>query len=214
MAFVPPPELDNLVTVLQLRAQWDVAFTGRGESSWSFVMFRTALVDQKAGLWELWRDNIKPLWMARRPPEWHFTRVIIEDRWPGTSVPLEVTINEYGPSGPYSGAPVQVSPIVTLYSNYPGRSYRGRTFWGQIRVQDLEGSNVSEPMWTALDAWADAMFDTFCGSPIIDVDPTLCIVSRRHDGAPEPVGRYAPVDHLTRKRYLALQRRRNRYYES
>ena len=152
--------------------------------------------------------------MARRPPEWHFTRILVEDRWPGTADPLEVTVDEYGPAGPYSGAPVQLSPILTLYSVYSGRSYRGRTFWGQIRVEDLEGSNLTNAMWNALNSWADAMYDTFCAPSLFPSDPKLAIVSRQHDGAPSVPPRYAPVDHITRKRYLALQRRRNRYYQS
>lgn len=214
MPFLLPPELDDTVRVLQLRAQWDVAFTGRGESAWNFVMFKTALVDQQQGLWELWRDNVKAYWMARRPPEWHFTRVLIQDRWPGDLPDLDIPIDQYGPPGAFNGAPVQLSPILTLYSTYYGRSYRGRTFWGQVRVEDLEGSNMTNGLWNALNDWADAMYDTFCGSPVIDVDPTLVILSRQHDGVPEPVGRYAPVDRLTRKRYFALQRRRDRYYQS
>jgi hypothetical protein len=207
-----PPELDDLVTVLQLRAQWEVQFQGRGESSWSFVMLRTALVDQQQGLWELWRDNVKPFWMARRPPEWHFTRVLVEDRWPQVKEPLEISIDEYGPPGAFNGAPVQLSPILTLYSTYRGRSYRGRTFWGQMRVEDLEGSNITNDLWNALNSWADAMIDTFGAGPIIGVDPVLAIVSRQHNGVPEPKGRYAVVDRLTRRRYIALQRRRNRYW--
>lgn len=208
------PELDDTLRVLQLRAQWDVSFTGRGESSWSFVMDRNDTFDQKAELYALWEANIKPFWMARRPPEWHFNRVLVEDRWPGTSVGLEVNIDEYGPSGAYSGAPVQLSPILTLYSALHGRSYRGRTYWGQIRVQDLDGSNMTEGLWNALNAWADAMANTFCAPSIFPSAPKLAIVSRRHNGAPEPKGRYAYVTALVRKRYLALQRRRNRYYES
>lgn len=208
------PELNETLRVMQLRAQWDVAFTGRGESSWSFVANRAGgLLNPLEELFALWEANIKGFWMARRPPEWHFTRVLVEDRYPGTMAPFEVAIDEYGPSGPYSGAPVQLSPILTLYSALSGRSYRGRTFWGQIRVEDLDGSNLSEGMWNALDDWADAMYDTFA-VPLFTTDPVLCIVSRRHNGAPEPVGRYTPVTHITRKRYLALQRRRNRYYES
>lgn len=208
------PELNDTLRVLQLRAQWDVAFTGRGESSWSFVTDRNDTFDQKADLWDRWRVNIKPFWIARRPPEWHFTRVLIEDRFPGGSPPMEITIDEYGEAGDFSGAPVQLSPILTLYTDYRGRSYRGRTFWGQIRVEDLDGSNLSSGMWTALVHWADAMYDTFCAPSIFPADPRLCIVSRRHNGAPEPIGRYAPVIQLARKRYLALQRRRNRYYDS
>lgn len=209
-----PPELDDDLLVLQLRAQWDVAFTGRGESAWNFVMLRTALVDQQQGLWELWRDNVKPFWMARRPPEWHFTRVLVEDRWPQVKEPLEIPIDEYGPPGAFNGAPVQLSPILTLYTLYRGRSYRGRTFWGQIRVEDLEGSNMTNGLWNAINSWADAMHDTFVNDGIIGVDPVLCVISHQHDGIAEPKGRYAPVDRLTRKRYLALQRRRNRYYQS
>lgn len=215
MPFLIPPELDDTLLVLQLRAQWDVSFTGRGESSWSFVMDKTVdIVGQTAGLAALWIANIKPFWMARRPPEWHFTRILVEDRWPATTAGLEITVDEYGPSGPYSGAPVQLSPIFTLYTAYSGRSYRGRTFWGQIRVEDLEGSNLSAGMWTAMTQWEDAMHDTFCVPSIFPSYPRLCIVSRQHDGVPEPKGRYAPVTALAQKRYLALQRRRNRYYQS
>lgn len=213
--FPVPPALDDTKFVMQVRAQWDVIFTGRGESSWSFVADRTVSPeDQMDGLAALWLANIKPFWVARRPPEWHFTDLVVEDRWPGTHAAHVITIDEYGEDGPYNGAPVQLSPILTLYSSYPGRSYRGRTFWGQIRVEDLQGSNMTEDLWNALNSWADAMHDTFCIPPLFPSDPILSIVSRQHDNAPAVPPRYAPVDHLTRKRYLAIQRRRNRYYQS
>lgn len=214
MPFDLGPELTDTQRVMQLRAQWEVSFTGRGESSWSFVANRAAgLLNPLEELFVLWEANVKPFWVARRPPEWQFTRVVVEDRFPGTMPPYIVDIGEFGAPGPYSGAPVQLSPILTLYTALRGRSYRGRTYWGQIRVQDLDGSNLSSGMWNALDDWADAMYNTF-SFPLFTTDPTLCIVSRRHNGLPEPIGRYAPVSHITRKRYLALQRRRNRYYES
>jgi hypothetical protein len=210
-----PPALDDTVLVLQLRAQWDVAFTGRGESSWSFILDRTVdPVGQAEGLAALWIANIKPFWVARRPPEWRFTRILVEDRWPHTTVGLEIDVDEYGEAGDFNGAPVQISPIHTLYSAYSGRSYRGRTFWGQIRVEDLEGSSINEPLWVLMNNWANAMYFTFCAPSLFPSDPKLAVVSRTHDGAPAVPPRYALVTDVTPKRYLAIQRRRNRHYQS
>lgn len=206
------PELHTGLLVLQLRAQWDVIFTGRGESSWSFVMPEGDIHAQKENLLGLWLDNVKGFWMSRRPPEWHFTRVLVEDRYPATTAPLEWTVDEYGPPGEFNGAPVQLSPIVVWNTALHGRSYRGRTFWGQVRVEDLAGSNLSDELYALQNDFGQAMFDTFCVGSVVFPSPTLSIVSRQHNLAPEPIGRYAFVTGWQTPRYLATQRRRNRYY--
>jgi hypothetical protein len=208
------PELHPGLMVLQLRAQWDVIFTGRGESSWSFVMPESDPHLRKEEVAALWIDNVKGYWMSRRPPEWHFTRILVEDRYPATTVPLEIAIDEYGPPGEFNGAPVQLSPIVVWNTALHGRSYRGRTFWGQMRTEDLEGSNMNAEMFTALNDFGQVMFDTFCVGSVVFPSPTLSIVSRQHNNAPEPIGRYAFVRQWQTPRYLATQRRRNRYYQS
>lgn len=206
------PELHDGLMVLQLRAQWDVIFTGRGESSWSFVMPRADTLTKQEEVAALWLDNVKAFWMNRRPPEWHFTRILVEDRYPGLAAPLDITINEYGPPGSFNGAPVQLSPIIVWNTALHGRSYRGRSFWGQMRVEDLEGSNLNDDMFAAVNNFGFAMFDTFCVGSVVFPSPTLAIVSRQHNNAPEPIGRYAFVTAFQTPRYLAIQRRRNRYY--
>jgi hypothetical protein len=214
MPFDLAPELHPGLLVLQLRAQWDVISTGRGESSWSFVMPAADPHLRKEEVAALWIDNVKGYWMARRPPEWHFTRILVEDRYPATTVPLEIAVDEYGPPGAFNGAPVQLSPVVVWNTGLGGRSYRGRTFWGQMRVEDLEGSNYTGAFYTALNDFGNAMWETFSVRSVSFPSPTLSIVSRQHNNAPEPIGRYAFVTNWQTPRYLATQRRRNRYYQS
>jgi hypothetical protein len=65
-----------------------------------------------------------------------------------------------------------------------------------------------------LNDFGNAMWETFSVRSVSFPSPTLAIVSRQHNNAPEPIGRYAFVTNWQTPRYLATQRRRNRYYQS
>jgi hypothetical protein len=208
-----PPEVDMFVSIMRLRAQWEQSPFGAGESAWHFAQINSPVGDLQTPLWELWRDNIKPHWTERRPDGWIFQRVLVEDVWPGVRDDLEIDLNESQPPGSPGGAPSQITPIITWQTPYKGRSYRGRTYWGQIAADDLYYSGFSPGLFTNLANFGNAMQDTFFAAGPLDAEPKLCIFSRQHDLAPEPFGRYAMVTVAQLRPYLAIQRRRQTYYQ-
>jgi hypothetical protein len=213
MVFPLAPEVDDTLRVLKLIVEWEQSPFGAGSSSWHFAMERTALVDQLQGLWDIWEANIKTLWMGRRPADWKLVRAIVREVWPGTTPDLFIDIGEFAGPGATGGAPVQLTPIIKWLSTLPGRSYRGRTYWGQIALADLAYSSLALPLYIQLTDFASAMETTFfLDAPILGVDPKLCIFSQSHNNAPEPKGRYALVRAWQVPPYVAFQRRRQRYY--
>jgi hypothetical protein len=210
--FPQPPEINDNMLILQLRAQWTLQDQGRGESSWSFAMLNAGVETQKGLLWDLWHDIVKVHWMARRPSSWHFDRVLIEDRFPGTTIPLEILIDEYGPGPSSNSAPVQTGPVVSWRTQYPGRSYRGRTYWGPIMADDLADAFITTELIDEIDAWIDSMFSAFYVGVRSETEPHFVIVSRRHDNMPEPVGRWANVTDVRQPRYIGTQRRRLHFF--
>jgi hypothetical protein len=208
MSLPPPSELNDETLVLQLRAQWDLNPFGGGESSWSFVMVRTGFVDQAAELRDRWMDHIKPLYMARRPSNFELVEVIIEDRWPQIDPPIFIDVNEFGDSANPQSAPPQITPVISWRSEYPGRSYRGRTYWGGVRFDDIEGGGCSVPLLATLQDFVDGMDEHFFTTAGLGVSPRLATVSRRHNGVPEPKGRYVFTRLGIANLFLGLQRRR------
>jgi hypothetical protein len=203
-----PPELNDDLRVLQLRAQWEYSPFGAGESAWNFVSFRVDLATQQQALWDLWEQYVKPAWVARRPEGWEFTRVLVVDKYPGVGMDLEIDLNETVPPNGLDGAPIQVSPVMTWFTDYPGRSYRGRTYWGQIARQDLYFASFTFDLFAALAIFQNAMIDTFAtpGGPGLLFN--FCVISKQHDLMPEPVGRYAQIRYGQLRTDLAIQRRR------
>jgi hypothetical protein len=55
-----PIDIDNQVTVTQLRAQWTTPSFGAGESSWSFIQ-PAANPDYQLTVLGLWVDHLLPL---------------------------------------------------------------------------------------------------------------------------------------------------------
>jgi len=211
-------ELDPGHQILQLRAQWRVRNeasgqnVGSGESSWSFIQNYFVFADQAQALWEHWRDNVMPFWMARRTPDFKLIRVLVEDRYPHIENDLVVDLDIAGEGPGVDNAPVQSSPVVTWRSIYPGRSHRGRTFWGPIAAEDLESPVYNGDLINAVDDWAFWHLTSFEFSTHGTTDPKFVIVSLQHNGIPEPVGRYVPVANFFRPHYLAVVRRRQNFY--
>jgi hypothetical protein len=209
---LPPAELNDETLVLQLRAQWDIADFGAGECSWSFVSVRTGFVDQAAELWDRWRDNIKPLFMARRPSLFVLRQVVIEDRWPEAFAPIQIDLNESPPEPDLESASPTVTPVITWNSGIAGRSYRGRSYWGCIRRDDQVSAGVSGDLTLALFDFINGMDATFMTTAGLRVSPSFAIVSRQHNNVPEPRGKYVFVNSGIARPYLGTQRRRQTYY--
>lgn len=209
MPELQPPEVDEFVSILRLRAQWEQSPQGAGESAWHFAQINSPFEPLQEQLWELWRDNLKDAWQARRPQGWIFQRVLIEDIWPGVREPLEIDLNEAADPLNPGGAPVQISPIITWGTQYRGRSYRGRTYWGQIALPDLAFSTISNDLYINMADFASAMASTFYATGPLDTDPKLCVFSRQHNLVPELLGRYAMVNfHVLRSTPGIIRQRR------
>jgi hypothetical protein len=207
-----PAEVDDNLKVLELRAQWSVPGIASGESRWRFVMLRTGLFDQQQALADRWLANLYTPWITGRAGTWTFERVVVRDLWPGTAPDLVVPVGYVDPDDNGEQGPPQASPIITWRTDFIGRSYRGRTYWGPVRWPNLDSGTYTGVVEIAVSQLATLMMDTFAGGGLSAVDPHFIIFSKQHNGMPEPKGRYAPVTSYTRQPYLATQRRRQRYY--
>jgi hypothetical protein len=211
-AFPQPEPLGDLERILELRAQWSIPGRAGGESRWRFWMRTTNEFDQFALLWARWEAELKPWWIANKAPGWTFDQVLINQIAPASLEQLIVPIGEETPGDSDFQAPPQASPIITWRSDFPGRSYRGRTYWGPVRWDDLGEGTVVGSVLGPMNGFANAMLDTFQFGPLTAFDPHFCIFSRQHDGVPELPGRVAFVTSFTVQPYVATQRRRQRYY--
>lgn len=214
MAFPdPPPEINDNMLVLKLRAQWTLGHQGRGESAWHFVCLNAGAPTQMAFLWDLWESTCKSLWASRRPTVWTFDRVIIEDRFPAEEPELIMELNEPGLGPGADSVPPQLGPLISWRTAWPGRSYRGRTYWGPFLRDDLEESFVSGPLTSVIEDYAEAMLHQFGVAARSETEPHFAIISRQHDGVPEPVGRWADVEYNMPVRVMATNRRRLRWWD-
>jgi hypothetical protein len=208
---LPAPVDDNL-KVLELRAQWSIPGRAGGESRWRFVMLRTGLFDQQVATWERWRDTLKDYWEANRAGGWTHEQVIVRDLWPALAPDLVVPIGYVVPGDGSDQGPPQSSPIITWRTDFRGRSYRGRRFWGPIRWDNMADGQYDHTTFIILDNFADTMMSEFQFGGLAAIDPHFIIFSRQHNLMPDLPGRYAPVTSYHIPRYLASQRRRQRYY--
>jgi hypothetical protein len=212
MAGDQPEPLGELERILELRAQWSIPGRAGGESRWRFWMRQTNEFDQFQVLWERWRDHLKVFFMNHRQGDWTLSQVLVNQVSPVSIEQLIVPIGEgvMGTTG-YEGPP-QVGPLITWRSDFAGRSYRGRTYWGPIGINHMDTGSYDHAVAVNLDDFAFTMLDVFQFGPLTAFDPHFCIFSRQHDGVPDLPGRVAFVTHYTIPNFLATQRRRQRYY--
>jgi hypothetical protein len=210
--FPQPPELNVTLAVYQLRAQWTLAHMARGESSWSFIMIRNGLVDQPFIVYNLWQAACLDLWTRRRPTSWTLNQVVVQDRYRTVRPDLIVPLDMPGGGSSATSAPGQFGPLISWRSAYAGRSYRGRTYWGPVMRDDLDEAFVNNACSNDVEDFAQAMIDTFTHGFVSETSPQFAIVSRRHDNAPEPEGRFALVDQYRPIRIMATQRRRLQWW--
>lgn len=207
-----PAQVDDETKVLELRAQWRVPGISSGESRWRFIMLRSGLLDQRQALADMWLAGVGEPWERFREDTWTLERLVVRDLWPATEPDLIVPVGFVFSGGEGDQGPPQATPVITWRSDFIGRSYRGRTYWGPVRYPDLDHGTYVGGVAGAVSAFANAMMDTFGGPGLSAIDPHFIIFSRQHNGVPEPRGRYAPVTSFTQQPYLGTQRRRQRYY--
>lgn len=205
-------ELNDAFTVLQLRAQWTLGSQARGESSWSLILFRNGLIDQPALVWDMWHANCYAPWRERRPTSWVMNRGVVQDRYPGVRPDLVIDLNEPGLGASADSWPGQFGPVISWRTALQGRSYRGRTYWGPGMRDDLESDFINEDCSDNIESFVDSMISTFRAGAVGETSPQLAIVSRRHNGLPEPVGRFALVNGTRTVRVMGTQRRRLQWW--
>jgi hypothetical protein len=132
--FLQPEPLGDLERILELRAQWVIPGRSAGESRWRFWMRTTEEFDQFALTWERWRDHLKVFFMLDRQGDFTLEQVIVSQLAPESDHVLIVPVGEsFGGTDSLEGPP-QASPLITWRSDFPGRSYRGRTYPGGRRL--------------------------------------------------------------------------------
>lgn len=207
-----PEPVESIDLVLELRVQWSIFLRAGGESRWRFWMRQSLEFDQQALLWQRWRDTCKVYFTSLRAGGWTFERAIVRDIYPAVLPDRIYDLGELDGGDPDEQGPPSSTPIITWRSDFSGRSYRGRTFWGPIRWVDLTLGTYDHTLHVNLENFAETMLDVFQFGPLTAYDPHFVIFSRQHNNEPDLPGRVAFVTHYDVPQYLAQQRRRQHYY--
>lgn len=210
---VPPAPIQVLnddVQVWEVWAVWQYVFPHQGASRWAFVTERFSEVRQ-AEMLALWRATLETSWVARRPLEWGMDHYMVRDVWPGVEADwIDDTMDGLVQDSSGEGTPPQVSPVINWQSGHPGRSYRGRTFWGPIREADTHEGRFTTTGIVPLQNFHAFMSGTF-GLLAPPDTPAFAIVSRQHDNVPTDPPEWVRLYHSSVDIYLRTRRSRNRY---
>jgi hypothetical protein len=196
--------------VWELRALWRNQDERLHGSRFVFVTLRELGTDQ-AHLWQMWDDNCRELFTDHRPELWELVKVAIHDLWPGEQEtwehvydPIPVGPNSFGES-----VPSTATPLLQWVSEYAGRSYRGRTYWGPVREDETSGSRTSGDCHANIVQFAQEMIVTFgTGAMLFPHLPGLVILSRVHNGVPWPTPWVSSVDNAKVEQWLRTNRKR------
>jgi hypothetical protein len=197
------------IQIWQLRAQWSYSGFGLSESSWSFAdLFGTSYGAEE--LYVDWADNLEDLYCTGRPDEWELDWVLVEDRFPAIRPPLVIQyIPGRRPDSAGKGCPPQVSGLISWRTGLPGRSFRGRTFWGPVRVDDMESDGfIGGFARAAMSDFGDRMLLLF-NAPPPGLRPRFAIVSRTLNGAPRVPPVFTTPEFDETVRYAKTIRKRN-----
>lgn len=177
---LPIQTLTDELQVWRLWAVYDYQTGTLASSRWCFVTLRDVGTTQ-AELVELWRDTLEEYYCMNRPTDWTLIRLAVEDAWPGTAAEqlFEYTLPfNPGPGGP--GTPPQVTPVLSWLSGHPGRSYRGRTFWGPVLREHADEGFLNVDGRFAPGRYGDLLTTEF--GPLQPVwIPAFAVLSRQHD---------------------------------
>jgi hypothetical protein len=196
------------IQIWQLRAIWSYSGFALSESSWSFADLEDP-ADDGSHLYDLWLDFLEPQFLSTRPDSWALAEVRVEDRYPGVKVPYIVDYAPpLNPDSSGKGMPPQLSSVISWRTGVPGRSYRGRTFWGPPRVSDTDSDGfVGSPTRDSMDAFAVNLVTIFNGG-VPTLYPKFVIVSRQHDNAPSSPPVFTVPEYWIVNRYVNTIRRR------
>jgi hypothetical protein len=175
--------LNDGLQVWRLWAVYDYQTGFLASSRWCFVTLRDTGITQQ-DLAELWSDVLQDYYTMNRPTDWTLVRVAVEDVWPGTAAEwvytYPVPVNP-GPGGP--GTPPQVSPVLPWDGGHPGRSYRGRTFWGPVLRAHADEGFLNVDGRSAPNFFGFELANQFGPAGDFNLIP-FAILSRQHDLTP------------------------------
>lgn len=166
--------------------------------------------DGAFALYTTWADELELLYCTARPDEWQLDWVIVEDRYPQTEPPLVIQyIPGLRPDSSGKGCPVQISGLLSWRTGVAGRSFRGRTFWGPVRVDDMETDGfIGGDARAAMGDFLDKMLLVF-NHGIPTLVPKFVVVSRTENGAPRVPPVFTIPELGFTVRYAKTIRRRN-----
>ncbi len=175
--------------VWQLWALYNYQTPGLQGSRWNFVTKQLPGQTQEA-LANLWREFLEPYYTALRPGDWTLHHLAVVDLFPGTQAEWTYMYPpDYGPDSSGAGTPPQVSPVLTWDGGHPGRSYRGRTYWGPIRrvhadegFYNVDGRDPPINFGNTI---------TFNFAPIFPISgPFFVVLTKQHDLSPTTPAQY------------------------
>jgi hypothetical protein len=196
--------------VWELRALWQYEDERLHGSRFVFVTLRELGTDAPT-LWQMWDDNCREAFTAHRPADWQLRKAAVHDLWPATAEAWEhdYPSNLYGPHVGTNGLPGPVTPLLEWITEYAGRSYRGRTFWGPIRSDEAIDSFATGDCWNNITTFAENMIFTFgSGAALFPHLPGLFVISRVHDGVQRPTPWVSAVEHAKVQKWLRTNRKR------
>jgi len=199
--------LSDFDQVWEFKVRWHAARFDYGESRF---MFREPVVsgDRQLNAYSLWLDGPHDLWRARRPANWTFTDIVVSDYWPGLQADRVFPINQGHLGGGGAYAPSQLTPVAKWRSDEYGRSYRGRTYWGPIQIQDIGvNDGPQDELISAVGAWQFSMYEVF-GPDAPFVDPQFVILSEYHNGALREIPVFVRMLEFGMNPAFGVQRRR------
>jgi hypothetical protein len=207
---VPGFELAPENQVWELRALWQYEGERLHGSRHVFVTLRELGTDQ-ATLWQMWDDNCREFFTRHRPTSFQLIKVAVHDLWPGEQEAWE-HVYDPPPVGAHSGGdgtPGPATPLLQWLTEYAGRSYRGRTYWGPVREAETLGSFATSDITANIIEYAQSMILTFgTGAALFPHLPGLVVLSRSHNGVPRDVPWVSSVDNAKVDRWLRTNRKR------
>lgn len=207
---MPGFELAPEHQVWELWAEWQGTNVQLHASRWSFVTLRELGTNQH-DLWERWDTYCRPHFIDWRPADWQLKRVIVKDVYPGLQADWEHVYPNtlYGDNAAEESTAGAVTPLVIWKTEYPGRAYTGRTYWGPIREDQTLQDLIESETFNSMVFFCSAMTTYFnMHAALFPHLSAFCIVSHRLDGEPRIPPWVSGVDYAILMRFVRINRKR------
>lgn len=206
-------ELTDDHRVYQLQLLWQYDEARLHGSRHVFVCLRSGGLTQEQ-LWQRWDDACRDLFASYRPTNWQLRKAVVSDLWPGelTDFEHDYPLDYYGPHAGGSGTPAPATPLLEWITGWPGRAYRGRTYWGPIIEDDTDGTFMGANPRNKIIEYAQMMIQVFPPNPPFILDQAdFVVLSRTLDGEPRPVPVVSLITNAKVNTWLRTNRKRSVY---